>query len=54
MMGVESTNGGRKMVASKCAQDMITVVEFLNVDSLEVVQPRTINLRRVIELRVAA
>lgn len=54
MMGIESTNGGRKMVASKCAQDMITVVEFLNVDSLEVVQPRTINLRRVIELKVAA
>jgi uncharacterized protein YrrD len=54
IMGVKTTDSGRNMVAAKCAQDMITVVEFMNVDSLEVIQPRTINLRKVIELRVAA
>lgn len=43
--GLPTTNVGRRIVASKCASDMITVQEIIGEGE---VQPRTINLRTVI------
>ena len=48
--GINTTNFGRKIVASKCRGDMITVQEILDIGT---VQPRTVNLRTVIDYRVA-
>lgn len=48
--GIPSTNLGRKIVASKCREDMITVQEILDIGT---VQPRTVNLRTVVDYRVA-
>lgn len=42
--GLRTTNIGRRIVASKCAADMITVQEIIGEGE---VQPRTINLRTV-------
>ena len=43
--GLPTTNVGRRIVASKCAADMMTVQEIVSVGE---VQPRTINLRSVV------
>lgn len=48
--GIRSTDVGRKIVASKSDNDMITVQEILEDGH---VQPRTVNLAKVIEYHVA-
>jgi len=50
LMGIESTTWGREMVKTKALNDMITVVEILDSNT---VQPRTINLGKLITLKVA-
>ena len=42
--GLRTTNIGRRIVASKCAADMITIQEIIGEGE---VQPRTIHLRTV-------
>ena len=48
--GVSTTNLGRHIVASKCAVDQITVQEIIGIGE---VQPRTVNLRTVVDYRLA-
>lgn len=43
--GLPTTNVGRRIVASKCAADMITVQEITEIGK---VQPRTVNLATVV------
>jgi len=54
LIGIGTTHIGRKIVRSKAMKDMITVVEILSIGCHEVIQPRTINLRTIIDLKVAA
>ena len=48
--GLRTTNIGRRIVASKCHSDMITIQEIIGEGE---VQPRTVNLRTVVDYRLA-
>lgn len=49
--GIPTTNIGRRIVASKCSADMITVQEITEIGTS--VQPRTVNLRTVVKYELA-
>lgn len=49
--GIPTTNVGRRIVASKCSVDMITVQEITELGSS--VQPRTVNLKTVVRYGLA-
>lgn len=49
VMGITSTDSGKKVVAAKAKKDMIVVSEIYNTERGDLAQrPRTINLRSVI------
>jgi len=50
MNGLESTQSGRKMVATKCDRNMATVTEILEEGKF---QPRTLNLATVTVMELA-
>lgn len=52
--GITSTWYGRQMVANKATRGMMTVVELLDVGGHRVMQPRTLNLGTIVELKLAA
>jgi hypothetical protein len=45
-LGITSTQQGKRMVATKAHRDMITVMEICG----DTVQPRTVNLSRVVSI----
>jgi len=58
LMGIETTDSGRKMVITKANRNMLTIVEFYRPEGCvgyhESVRCRTLNLAKLITLKVAA
>jgi len=57
IVGIKTTDVGRRMVKNKALNDMITVMELYTADDEygqhEAIRPRTLDLSRIITLKVA-